>query len=99
MILPLDKLDLKYRKSLVQIAQENEVDDPSVFRLNEDGYIQRWRQSAFQERFVRENDTELKQKLEELRIREYVTTSNLADAKLTVVELSFKSSHFWRSSH
>jgi len=32
MILPLDKLDLKYRKSLVQIAQENEVDDPSVFR-------------------------------------------------------------------
>lgn len=73
MILPLDKMDLKYRKSLVQIAQEHEVDDPSVFRPDEDGYIQRWRQSAFQERFIRETDTELKQKLEELRIRECVS--------------------------
>jgi hypothetical protein len=70
MMLPLDKMDLKYRKTLVQSALENEADDPTVFRPEEDGYIQRWRQSTFQDRFVRETDAELKQKLEELRIRE-----------------------------
>jgi len=72
MILPLEKMDLKYRMSLVQMAQEHDVDDPSVFRPEEDGYVQRWRQTAFQERFIRGNDIELKQKLEELKIRECV---------------------------
>jgi DNA replication regulator SLD3 len=69
-MLPLDKMDLKYRKSLVQRAVENEVEDPTVFRPEEDGYVQRWRQATFQDRFIQENDPELKQKLEELRIRE-----------------------------
>ncbi|KAA8908456.1 DNA replication regulator SLD3-domain-containing protein [Sphaerosporella brunnea] len=70
LMLPLDKMDLKYRKCLIQCVLENESGDPTVFRPVEDGYVQRWRQSTFQDRFVKENDPELKHKLEELRIRE-----------------------------
>ncbi|KAI5788155.1 DNA replication regulator SLD3-domain-containing protein [Pyronema domesticum] len=70
MVLPLDKMDIKYRKSLVQCALENDVDDKTVFRTDEESFIQRWRAAVFEDRFVGENDTELKGKLEELKNRE-----------------------------
>ncbi|KAF8534371.1 DNA replication regulator SLD3-domain-containing protein [Trichophaea hybrida] len=77
MLLPLDILDTKYRESLVQNALEQEVGNPMVFRPDEESFIQRWRLLEFQERFIKESDPELKQKLEKLRIREYVRHGNL----------------------
>ncbi|KAI5819752.1 DNA replication regulator SLD3-domain-containing protein, partial [Pyronema omphalodes] len=70
MVLPLEKMDIKYRKSLVQCVLENEVDDKTVFRTDEETFIQKWRMAVFEDRFVRENDPELKSKLEELKNRE-----------------------------
>jgi hypothetical protein len=72
MVLPLDKMDTKYRESLVQSALEHEVGNSTVFRSDEEIFIQRWRALEFQERFIKESDPELKRKLEKLRLRECV---------------------------
>jgi DNA replication regulator SLD3 len=70
MILPLPKMDLKYRKLLVQSALETEIDEPDVFKPGEDSFVHRWRTSTFQDRFIKEGDSELKSTLEDLRTRE-----------------------------
>jgi len=63
-------MDLKYRKLLVQSALEAEIDEPGVFKPGEDSFVQRWRASTFQDRFIKEGDLELKSTLEDLRTRE-----------------------------
>lgn len=72
MHLPFDKMDIKYRKSIPQIAVEDQVEDMSVFRPGEEEYVQQWRFATWQERLVQANDPTLKRKVEELKIREYV---------------------------
>ena len=76
MVLPLDRVDTKYRKSLVQSVLEYDVDDSTVFGPDEESFIQRWKLLTFGERFIKESDQEFKQHLEKLKIREYVLGGN-----------------------
>lgn len=70
MYLPFDKMDIKYRKSIPQIATEDQVEDMSVFKPGEEMYVQQWRLSTWQEKLVQASDPTLKCKVEELKIRE-----------------------------
>lgn len=70
MILPLNKMDLKYKESFLQCALDERVTDSTVFKSGEERFIQRWREATFEDRFIRRSDSDFKQKLQELRIRE-----------------------------
>ncbi|KAI5839785.1 DNA replication regulator SLD3-domain-containing protein [Morchella snyderi] len=72
MYLPFNKMDTKYRKSMVQVATEDPVEDISVFRVGEEEYVQQWRVATWEERLVQVNDPVMRRKVEELKIREYV---------------------------
>lgn len=71
--LSFDKMDIKYRKSIPQIVSEDQVDDMTVFKPGEEGYVQQWRLDTWQERLVQASDPKLWCKVEELKIREYVS--------------------------
>lgn len=70
MLVPLEKMDRKYRTSLVRFASEETIDNDSDFQIHEDTYVQRWRSSIFGDRFIKESDAHLKEVLAELRTRE-----------------------------
>ncbi|KAF8474702.1 DNA replication regulator SLD3-domain-containing protein [Kalaharituber pfeilii] len=70
MLLPLDKMDLKYRKVLVQVATEETVEDKSIFKTEEEVYIHRWLNMNFKDKLLQSNDPGLKRQSEELKIRE-----------------------------
>ena len=77
MIVPLDKMDIKFRKTLTHVATEEVVDNAANLRPDEESYVHKWRLGAFGDRFIREGDERLKTVLQELKIREYVLLPSL----------------------
>ncbi|RPA95308.1 hypothetical protein L873DRAFT_1698559 [Choiromyces venosus 120613-1] len=94
MLLPFEKMDIKFRSIIPQIALEEKVEENEVLRAGEEEYVQEWRRASFQDKLVQASDQWLKRRVEELKIREYACThvSNryLFLADLTT-ELSCKS--------
>lgn len=72
MVLPLDKMDVKYRKEIAQLATEEVVEDTTVFKVGEEPYVQRWLSMNFKDKVLQRNDSTLKRQIENLKIREYV---------------------------
>lgn len=70
MIVPLDKMDIRFRKTLVHVATEEVVEDPKTLRKDEESYVLKWRIAAFGDRFIREGDERMKKVVQELKIRE-----------------------------
>lgn len=58
---------------MVQVATEDPVEDISVFRVGEEEYVQQWRVATWEERLMQANDPVMRRKVEELKIREYVS--------------------------
>ncbi|KAL7274803.1 hypothetical protein RUND412_002278 [Rhizina undulata] len=70
MLLPLDKMDIKYKQAIISIALEEPLDDKSAFSAGEEEYVQRWKYASFEDQLVKAGDVTLKHKVEELKIRE-----------------------------
>lgn len=70
MLVPLDKMDQKFRKTLIRAVMEETIDDKAVMRKNEETYVNNWRVASFGDRFIREGDEKLKKLVEELKTRE-----------------------------
>lgn len=70
MCIPLDKMDIKYRKTILQSATEDTVDDKAVYKDKEEEYVHRWVAKTFNDRMLQCNDQKLKRQTEDLKIRE-----------------------------
>ncbi|PWW75998.1 hypothetical protein C7212DRAFT_194827 [Tuber magnatum] len=94
MLLPFEKMDIKFRSTIPQIALEEKVQENEVLRAGEEEYVQEWRSASFQDGLVRASDQWLKRRVEELKIREYacahVSDHYFLPADL-IAELSCKS--------
>ncbi|CAZ80264.1 unnamed protein product [Tuber melanosporum] len=71
MLLPFEKMDIKFRSIIPKIALEEKVQENEVLRAGEEEYVQEWRSASFQDKLVRASDQWLKRRVEELKIREY----------------------------
>lgn len=74
MLVPLNTMDAKHRRTLPIFASEERIDDMSVLKKDEEIYLQNWRTSTFGDRFLTRGDPRLKAVLEKLKTREYVIT-------------------------
>ncbi|KAI5808842.1 DNA replication regulator SLD3-domain-containing protein [Peziza echinospora] len=72
MLLPLDKMDVKYKKTVIQIATEDTIEDGTMLKNGEEEYVHRWVKVNFNDKIIQHNDPLLKRQIDELKIREYV---------------------------
>ena len=70
MLLPLDKMDIKYRKVITQIATEDDIENTGILKEGEEEYVQRWVSMNFKDKVLQINDEGLKRQIEDLKIRE-----------------------------
>jgi len=93
MLLPFEKMDIKFRSVIPRIALEEKVQESEVLRAGEEEYVQEWRSAAFQDKLVQASDQWLKRRVEELKIREYACT-HIPDRYFLpadlIIELSYK---------
>lgn len=79
MLLPFEKMDIKFRSVIPRIALEEKVQENEVLRAGEEEYVQEWRSAAFQDKLVQAGDQWLKRRVEELKIREYACCTHIPD--------------------
>ncbi len=72
MILPLDKMDLKYQKSLFDFAMGDHEDNNCVVDSVEAAFVARWRNLTFGDRLLPSTDQRVKKEIYDLKIRECV---------------------------
>ena len=71
MIIPLDKMDSKYNKVIIQVVIEEPIEEESaIFKVGEELYVRRWLSMNFRNEVLKSNDSTLKRKVEDLKIRE-----------------------------
>lgn len=70
MIIPLDKMDIKFRKVIMQVATEEAIQDTTIFKTGEESYVQRWLSMNFKDKVLQSSDPALKRQTEDLKIRE-----------------------------
>ncbi|KAF8418035.1 DNA replication regulator SLD3-domain-containing protein [Tirmania nivea] len=70
MIIPLDKMDIKFRKVIMQVATEEAIQDTTIFKAGEEFYVQRWLSMNFKDKVLQNSDPALKRQTEDLKIRE-----------------------------
>jgi hypothetical protein len=80
MLIPFEKMTVKFRDTILRIALEEPVRDTAVLRAGEEEYVRQWRSSVFQDKLVKATDQTLKQKIEELKIREYAFSTPLVSS-------------------
>lgn len=70
MVIPLDKMDSKYKNVIMQVVMEEAIEDNAIFRVGEESYVRRWLSMNFRNEVLRSNDPALKLRVEDLKIRE-----------------------------
>lgn len=70
MVIPLDKMDSKYKKVIMQVVMEETIEDSAIFKVGEESYVRRWLSMNFRDEVLRSNDSTLKLRVEDLKIRE-----------------------------
>ena len=70
MIIPLDKMDSKYKKVIMQVVMEETIEGSAILKAGEELYVRRWLSMNFRNEVLKSNDSTLKRKVEDLKTRE-----------------------------
>jgi len=53
---PFERVDIKFRCIIPQVALEEKIQENEVLRAGEEEYVQEWRSTSFQDEWVRAGD-------------------------------------------